>query len=329
MSTLLCVRVPRARVDDLRRCPGLVGGYFDRVMSLGQSADDDVRHWVDYGSPTQVERTKALCSALADSCRVTHAIICQPLLWYSTAAAEALRACGVRVFWTEGYFDRMILDEIGVQYTADNELVRFGHLAQPAPMPLRLSTRYAQPAAVAPEVLRRRYGPEAMPIFGQVADDMALRDMSGGMSYEQWLRALIESNPQTHLLFKHHPLKRTELPSAPNVTVVNEHVHALFAAYQEAAAYSSTVILEGVARGVRFATGGHHFMAGLTLRIGAPSDAAGVLRRLQRARPSRYLIELRLAFIENRYTVRFDEERALARLICAPEALPLYYGGEG
>jgi len=324
-------------VDQLRRCPGMLD-YFDRIVSVGQDPRHDLRDWVTDGDEAQQARTYRLYRELAANLQVTHAIVSQPLMWYAEAAASALREAGVRVFWTERYFDKAILDEIGCQYTADSELARYGDAFTAMRLWERSGTREAQPPPAPPEALWAKYGPprNVVPIFGQVPTDRALADTSGGMTYADWLYAIVAINPAVQFLFKQHPIARTELPALPNIVEVDEHVHSLIDAYPNAiASFSSTVIIEAMGRLQRAPpvvfTGGHHFMSGLTFRLRDPPQAALVTTRLQKGfalnTEYRRAVRRRLSFVEDRYTMRLDDVVTLQRLIAAPGAAFEFYAG--
>lgn len=321
------VRCPSAWVSALRDNP-LRAGYFD-VLAVGQGQKDDVVDWVDeFNMDRSMEQVTALYTALARSCLATHAIVSQPLFWYSTTAAAALRAAGVRVFYAEAFYDKVILDEVGAQYTADNEIRRHEDDAHVYPVLADKRTRYPQTPDTYRDKLWDAYGDpdEVIALYGQVPGDMALQDRSGGLSYRNWIRAIVEENPDKTILFKEHPLafSPVELPW-PNVRRTNANVFAMFRAYPYAAAYSSTVILEGTPLGVKFATGGHHFLSGLTYRVQSEHDAKDLVLKLHANPVDPVRLARRRAFIEYHYTYNLAAPAAIDRLTVKPELLRHFY----
>lgn len=340
-STLLAVRLPPRMLAELYDCPGILDNF--RILAIGQHDESAVR-LAAYGRPVNYLRdwpdegeawkTRNLYSGLVPACNVTHAIIAQPLQWYSIEvdAAFATFASGphaVRRFWLESYFDRAYLDEVGALYMRDNEVRRYCYSVSPAAPIFRPVSKFSQPARVDPETIHAHFGPPSVTvvIFGQVPGDMALVD-GGGLPYAEWLDAIIASNPETRFLFKQHPFGRTELANYPNVTEVDVDVLSLLDAYRYAAAYSSTVIAEGIARGVLFATGGNHAMFGHTLHIGARGHAGGLVEQLATfipCYPDEEGARRRLGFLDRRYSLRLSDPCVLDRLTVDPARVVDWY----
>lgn len=339
---LLAVRLPPYMLAELSRNVAVREAF--EVLAVGQipqheahSCGATISYLRDYPHDALEARTTALYSSIVDASWVTHAIVAQPLHWYSVAVENVLRARGVRVFWLESYFGRALLDEIGCPYTHDNEILRYGHLGDAdRRIPRRLVTKFphTQPASSTSEDLVTKYGSDAVIVFGQVPTDMALRDTSGGLAYDDWLTALITRNPTVRFLFKHHPLARTESAAlaSSNVVEVAESVEALCSTYAFGASYSSTVIREGFDFKMHaFVTGGHHLMSGLTNRVVAPEGLDDVLARLasQAAWVSSpkgaFDVKQRLSFLEHQYTLHLDSPAVLERLLVPRNSLELYY----
>lgn len=337
-STLLAVRLPPRMLAELHSCPGIRDRF--RIVAVGQHDEAAVRlaadgravnYMQDWPDDTNPDETFDLYAALATAARVSHAIVAQPLHWYSEAVAAGLThsAMGVRVFWLESYFDRATLDEVGAAYTPDNEFLRFEARCATLPVRRRAVSKFEQPASMSPAVLHEMFGdgPGVVPIFGQVPGDMALADSSGGLPYLEWIDAIVAGNPDVRFLFKHHPMARTDLPAYPNLFEVDVDVLSLLAAYPMAAAYSSTVIREGVERGVRFATGGHHLLSGLTYRVTDRDRARDLVATLAECGTLPGPLLRRLSFLEHRYALRLSDPDALVRLTVDPARVLDYYRG--
>jgi hypothetical protein len=327
IPALLVVRCPPWIVDALRRVPGLTDTF--RVQTVGQTDADMLRDWPDDGGASDV---KELYTALARSCWARHAIVAQPLHWYTEAAADALRLrMAVSVFYLEQLVDRIVLDPIGCQYTADNECKRYARAVPTVALGPRVDvTRFEQTGQWTAATLHAAFGGpgDVVVIYGQCPGDMAL-EAPGDLSYADFLEAVITRNPQMRFLFKHHPKARTPLRVFDNVREVDASIFSLFAAYPYAVAYSSTVILEGAARGVTFATGGRHLLDGVpgVLQIRGPSGADNLAAQLLAVRSiaNREAIARRVAFVERVYTLAPDEPDVLRRILTPFDHSRAYY----
>jgi hypothetical protein len=243
---------------------------------------------------------------------VARAIILTPLYWVFNAVRDACDRARVDSIWSEVFLtEKLILDRVGCQYTADSELVRYADTASPLdPEPLG-PTRFGQPGDRDPAEMRRAVASghgRIVALFGQVPGDNALADSSGGMPYREWIDAVVGRNPSTLFVFKHHPAVRTPgVEAHRNLRAVKESLRTLLAAFEAFAAYSSTVIIEGAAEtGRLFATGGHHLLGGngLCLRVRSPNEAEGLYERIRGARPDPAALKKRLGFVTRRYALR-------------------------
>ncbi len=340
-TTLLAVRLPPTMLADLHACPGIRDRF--NILAIGQHDEAEVRFAADGRAINYLrdwphegarEATHAVYRSVRDSCCVTHAIIAQPLHWYSDEARAGLLggdASVPRIFWLESYFDRAFLDEVGCPYMADNEVIRYASQCVPREVRRRQRSKFDQPEALSPAELHELLAPPeyTVVIYGQVPGDMALAETSGGMTYEAWIDAIVRSNPETRFLFKHHPRARTELATYPNLVEIGDYdTLSLLEAYPYAAAYSSTVIVEAVMRGAKVATGGHHALAGLLPRITRPEDAANLIPQLDcwsERPPSIPGMAERLSFLEHRYSMRLSDPDALVRLTVDPSRVLDFY----
>lgn len=250
--------------------------------------------------------------------KVTHAIISQPLFWYSECAGRAARRAGAEVIWFERFpGGNCIFDKIGCQYTSDSDLLRYGGKG-PFLFPKEPhETRLEQPGYIPPRELVRKYDadPEnTIVLFGQSHLDMSLVDHTDRLHYELWVTELVERNRNTTFLYKRHPLygmrKERRDPLAgilglSNVKKFDESIFSAFDAFRFFAAYSSTVILEGAFRGKAFITGGRHFLdkEGLCLRAFHGPSLNIAVDRLRKFSFNWKMLIHRLGFITRRYTL--------------------------
>lgn len=346
--TLLAVRLPPRMLADLHRCPGILDRF--RILAIGQHDEAEVRlhaggmainYLRDWPDETSEERTLDLYAAIARSCNVTHAIIAQPGHWYSSAVDGGFAVAGVsaRRFWLESYFDRATLDEIGGPYDRANEVTAYADVLRCERALLGPVSKFAQPVAISREEVRSRLGADparTLVIYGQCPGDMALAQSAGNLDYYGWIAAISDCNPGIRILFKQHPLARTVLaPVWPNVSELPDDFDtlSLLDAFPYGAAYSSTVILEGVARGVQFATGGFHYLHPYCYTVTDAHSAGPLLPKLDefyqapssdRARRTRS-IDCRLGFLERAYALHLSDPATLVRLTVDPMRLADYY----
>jgi len=256
--------------------------------------------------------------------KVSHAIVLTPLSQYGMAAWKVLAGCGVDTLWGEVFPDgKLVLDRLGCQYTARNEIALYEDEVQPLTPELPIGTRFPQPQERTTADLWTAYGREAIVVFGQVPCDHSLLGQEEP-GYDHWLDLLFRANPETKFLFKQHPavewteLARTKgLDEYPNVREINESIHSLFSAYDTCAAYGSTTILEGVSRHLAFVTGGRHFVDSdrLVIRMKSLGGAVDLWRKLRAFQPDEGALKRRLGFLTRYYALRPEDPRIADRLI--------------
>lgn len=271
---------------------------------------------------------------------ITHALISQPLFWYSEIAAAQCQAAGVqRITWFEDFLGGAhIYDQTGGPYTVHNEIVEFSEKSTPLDPIIPVGTRFQQPTDRPPEDVLGLYGVDpakTVVLFGQAEWDMSLTERSGRLSYEDWMHALVVENPDVTFLLKEHPLYRTrglssvatELLRLGNVRLYTESIWASFAAFRHFAAYSSTVILEGAFLGKSFITGGRHFLdhPSLSVVVASAEQARGVLQKAAAFVPDAQMLRQRLSFITRYYTMKPDDPRLADRLRLSSEE---FYAGQ-
>lgn len=256
---------------------------------------------------------------------VKYALVCQKLLWYSTAVEQACRELRIPLVWCENFFDdRVVMDRVGLQYCAKNE-IHFESFTKPGQLQaLSGRTRQPQPNELTPtELMAKLQLPvpdEPIVVLGQVPHDMALVE-TPGLKYNDWLDAMFRNNLNTFFLFKHHPLAKTTLPleNYSNVMVINENIASLWAAFDHFAAYSSTTIFEGMDRGKKFATGGYHFCSGLTLQINTADGMKNLMEQLRAYEIPEEAWMRRQTFLCNHYSVSMSSPRLWARMTLPSE----------
>lgn len=333
---VLLVRVPPVEAAGLAWNPALRGRFKFSVLSGEDPAPymeiglfQDVR-WFPWETKRWYSVVRDLAGEMADRRGFRLAVVLTPLCWFSEAAAEALRARGCEVVWSEGFLGRRLMfDRVGCHYTARNEIDAHADSWPALPPDRPAGTRLPQPPdGTAGDLLELAGGPDAVVLWGQVPDDHATYETAGGLEYQDWVEAILDGNPDTRFVFKHHPHGRgcphgltPRIEGRPNVAVVDESLDVLLRAFRLHAAYSSTVILEGALRGLAFATGGRHYLdaEGLRLRVARREDAHGLAARLSAFRPDPDRLARRLAFVTRAYALDPSDPRVLDRLTLTSE----------
>lgn len=290
------------------------GNY--RIVYLGTSrpATDDGTDEIHISPVTHDSaEIEGIVDRVVRASGIEFALVTTPYSEYGEKAARALKNKKVRFLWTEVFpGTKLCLDRFGCQYTHQNEIDVYEGTISPLEPELPIPTRLKQPSPKRPEDLHAAYGAEAIPVFGQVPFDNSLKRPADRLSYYDWLDGLFRGNPSTKFLFKHHPasaansMAKTEgIDQYPNVTVIDESVESLFEAYKGFAAYNSTVILEGVSRGLPFVTGGRHYLDSRKMVVQAHRRDAleGVAGRLPHFIPEADALRHRLTFLTRYYAI--------------------------
>ena len=245
-------------------------------------------------------------------------IIAQKLFLYSNIAEKVCRELNIKVVFTEYFFDdKLIFDDIGLQYTKDNQSV--GDCKLPIDWPR--SDREPQPVDISLIDIQARYNlntDKLVVIYGQVLWDMSLLQSPEGISYDEYIDGLCRSNPDTVFLLKPHPKGYWRTPNStkysyPNLVRVNESLRTLFQLPAHTA-FSSTVIFEGVARGLRFASVGYHLLQHHTFRIrrGGFED---IYNKIINYSPDLEKIRSNASYVTNIYTMPMSDPGLADRLI--------------
>jgi hypothetical protein len=246
-------------------------------------------------------------------------IIAQKLFTYSNAAEVACRTLGVPCVFTEFFFDdKLIFDDIGLQYT--KETMKNGTSDLPISWPK--TDREEQPADKTADELCTSLGivPEnTVVVYGQVLWDMSLVESPENMPYDEYIDSLCRENPTTTFLFKPHPKDHYAEPNSskydyPNLKRVNESLRTLFQLPYHTA-YSSTVIFEGILRGVKFASVGYHFFDRHPYRI-KRGGFRNIIQKIASVQYDQRQVEREASYLTNFYAISMDDPRLPERLLC-------------
>jgi len=205
-------------------------------------------------------------------------IIAQKLHSSSDFLEKICQEYGINYIWTEAFFDnRLLFDKIGLQYTPDNEIVRYiDKIKCSKKIRYPSNTRTPQEPFISKEELYQKYklkqGMKYIVMFGQTVFDMSLKHslFPGVSGFQEYVDLVVRSNPEVTFIYKDHPhyktffAKRKEadvgfIRDYSNVIEVDEHIDSLFNAFDYFTAFSSTTIFEGLVKGKKFATMGYHF----------------------------------------------------------------------
>lgn len=249
-------------------------------------------------------------------------IIAQKLFSYSNVAEAACRELGVKFLFTEYFFDnKLIFDDLGLQYTADSQCVGTSNL--PATWPA--ADREPQPEDLSLERLLLRYGlkrrKKIVVIYGQLIWDMSLVQAPVPITYEQYIKGLCRNNPDTVFLFKPHPKSKTRggksnrpCQGLSNLVVANESLRTLFQLPAHTA-YSSTVIFEGVARhGLKFASVGYHLIRGHTHQI-EPNGFDNIFEKIMSHSVDFDAVQRAASWLTNCYAMDMSDPALADRLL--------------
>lgn len=246
-------------------------------------------------------------------------IITQKLWRYSNIAEKVCKELGIRVVFTEYFFDnKLIFDDIGLQYTQENQSI--GESTLPIDWPKK--DREPQPVDRTKEEVLDRYNipqdSKIVVVYGQVPWDMSLVESPAGMTYDEYIDGLFLNNPDTIFLFKPHPkihYRESREFSFPNMKKVDESLRTLFQ-FEAHTAYSSTVIFEGVSKGLRFATVGYHLLQQHTYKI-KPGNFNDIYNKIISYQLDMDKVRKAVSYITNIYAMDMRDKYLAERLIMA------------
>lgn len=313
---LILVRVPPAHATRLASNPRIADRFQVVLMAYeNKSRPDPSIPVVPFGGHRTEEEYQRIARETAEKYDGSHGVVLTPLMGLSNLVRAGLSEGGVKeLLWSEVFLSgKLILDRVGCQYTHDNEIIRYADHFPILTPEIPLDTRFRQPHFRPPGTVRDRNSnghEKVVVMFGQVPGDHATKDTHGGMSYYEWIDALVTRNPDTLFLFKQHPASKMTagaftrgIEKYRNVREIDECLNTLFMAFDAFAAYSSTVIFEGAIQRKVFATGGFHFLhhPELCLRITAPNEADNLYDRMLEFRRNEEIATRYLGFITRAY----------------------------
>lgn len=251
-------------------------------------------------------------------------VIAQKLWRYSNVAEKVCGEVGVKVVFTEFFFDdKLIFDDIGLQYTKENQSI--GECELPIDWPK--TDREPQPEYLSKFDLLNRLNlsdHKIVVVYGQVLWDMSLVESPEGMTYDEYIEGLCMNNPDTIFLFKPHPKDEQGHPNTgkydyPNLIRVNASLQTLFE-FTCHTAFSSTVIFEGVSRGLSFGSVGYHLLQGHTHSI-TKDGFKDIYTKILSYHPDMQAVLRSVSYLTNLYTMSMSDPLLADRLIHGIEAV--------
>ncbi len=246
-------------------------------------------------------------------------IIAQKLFLYSNVAEKICRELGIRVVFTEYFFDdKLIFDDIGLQYTKENQAEGICNL----PIDWQKNDREPQPKFLSLIEVKAKYNlpnqDKIVIIYGQVLWDMSLVESPEGMTYDEYIDGLCRNNPDTLFLFKPHPKDKYGSPNSTkysytNMKKINESWRTLFQ-FKAHTAYSSTIIFQGVSRGLNFASVGYHLLQNHTYKI-KRGEFKDIYNKIINFKPEMNTVRQNASYITNIYTMPMSDPQLSERLI--------------
>jgi hypothetical protein len=245
-------------------------------------------------------------------------VITQKLFLYSNIAEKVCSDLNIKCVFTEFFFDnKLIFDDIGLQYTKGNQSIGACDL----PIDWPKNDREPQPADIPLLDIIARYNlstEKIVVIYGQVLWDMSLVESPEGITYDEYIDGLCRDNPDTTFLFKPHPKDAWGKPNStkysyPNLVKINESLRTLFQLPAHTA-YSSTVIFEGVSRGLKFASVGYHLLQHHTCKI-QRGEFADIYNKIIAYHPDPDRVRSNASYITNIYAMPMSDPGLADRLI--------------
>ncbi len=245
-------------------------------------------------------------------------IIAQKLFLYSNVAEKICSELNIKVIFTEFFFDnKLLFDDIGLQYTKNNQSIGESDL----PIDWPKNDREPQPATISLIDITARYNlstDKIVVIYGQVLWDMSLIESPEKITYDEYVDGLCRNNPDIIFLFKPHPKDAWGTPNSikysyPNLIRVNESLRTLFQ-FKAHTAYSSTVIFEGISRGLHFASVGYHLLQNHTYRI-TRDGFRDIYNKILSFNPDIEMIRRNASYITNIYAMPMSDPELSDRLI--------------
>jgi hypothetical protein len=289
-------------------------GQLNEYVSSGVFKTCHLWKWIDTPEKELEKQFRGIVLRL----KVNLVIITQKLFLYSNVAEKICKELGIRAVFTEFFFDdKLIFDDVGLQYTKCNQSVGICDL----PIDWPKQDREQQPADKSVVNLISQLNlstDKIVVVYGQVLWDMSLIECPEGITYDEYIDGLCRNNLDTIFLFKPHPKDHYREPNStkysyPNMIRVDESLRTLFK-FKAHTAYSSTVIFEGVSRGLRFASVGYHLLQNHTYKI-TRHGFGDIYNKILAYKPDQKTINKKVSYITNIYAMPMSDPTLADRLI--------------
>ncbi|MFA5715727.1 MAG: hypothetical protein WC998_08300 [Candidatus Paceibacterota bacterium] len=289
-------------------------GHLDEYRGSGVFKSCHLWKWLD---APQIELENQFRDIVLKH-KIELVIITQKLFLWSNVAEKICKELGIRVVFTEYFFDdKLIFDDIGLQYTKDNQSIGVCEL----PIDWPKKDREPQPADKSAADIITRHNlsdKKIVVIYGQVLWDMSLVESPEGITYDEYMDGLCFNNPDTTFLFKPHPKdtfgkNNSRKYKYPNMIRVKESLNTLFQ-FPAHTAYSSTVIFEGVTKGLRFASAGYHLLQDHTYKI-KRDGFEDIYNKIIAYKLDMELVKKNASYLTNIYAMPMSDPMLADRLI--------------
>lgn len=290
-------------------------GQLEEYQASGAFKSCHLWKWIDTPEKELEEQFRSIVIEQ----KIELVIITQKLFLYSNIAEKVCSELAIKFIFTEFFFDdKLIFDDVGLQYTKENQASGVCEL----PIDWPKEDREKQPEDRSRIDIMARYNiqrdQKVVIIYGQVLWDMSLVESPEGITYDEYIDGLCRSNPDTLFLFKPHPKDNYGVPNSTkyqysNMVRVEESLRSLFQ-FPAHTAYSSTVIFEGLARGIRFASVGYHLLQKHTYRI-TRSGFGDIYNKILSFNFDIKIVRSNVSYITNIYAMPMSDPGLTDRLI--------------
>jgi len=271
---------------------------------------------------------------------IDQVINAQPLHPYHEQLMKACNSLGIKHINTETAFDgKWLFDSSGCQYTCPNDIYKYIDkmpLDNLQNIDLPKSSRQPQPDKITPSQFFAKYSlnPKEtyIVIFGQLLWDMSVKKTVNKKinTYEEYIDLVVNSNPGTRFLIKHHPLYRGHHKASsdlkffkkyPNIIEVYENLDTLFDIFNYFTSFSSTTVFEGIIKRKKFATIGFHYCNtdDLVFQLRINDKARNLTQSLKNLRIKEQTRLKYLKFVCDYYTINLSSPKLYSRLLMPDE----------
>lgn len=329
-NNLLVSRLRGFRVDKIKNNQ-YIKDYFCKVVGIDHNKPEDyLKYNIKYYRYGVEKDAENLVKEVIDKEAITHCIIAQKLHTLADATYRACIAKGVKIIWSEVFFDdKLLYDYNGLQYTPDNDIVRFAEKHKGTKIELPRSTRQPQKdELINLEDFKTKYDlgdRDNLVLFGQVVWDMSLKNSicQGINTYEDFLKAVIELNPNTNIIIKPHPQCTAEkykfVYDYKNVRVTEENINSFWNCFDRFITFSSTTSFEAVVRNKKIAVCGHTLVPSdsLVLQIKERAEFSNLYAKLGQFEIDPKQRNKHLSFLTTKYALAYNSKALLEKIILA------------